>query len=102
MKCYLLGTGVSRSVGYPLGSQLFDEIDSFVSQGRACFDRFDYQNDWNRLHRWLENNPNPTLSQAYRTKNIEHLFTALDFADQLRDDALLSAFQAERASQTRS
>jgi hypothetical protein len=26
MKCYLLGAGVSRSVGYPPGSQLFDEI----------------------------------------------------------------------------
>lgn len=25
MKCYLLGAGVSKSVGYPLGIELFDE-----------------------------------------------------------------------------
>ena len=49
MNCYVLGAGVSKSVGYPLGSELFDQMDSFVRESGACFDRFDYRKDWDRL-----------------------------------------------------
>ena len=101
MKCYVLGAGVSKSVGYPLGSELFDEIDKFVRQSGPCFDRFDYRKDWDRLHQWLEQNSNPAVAQAYRTQNIEHIFTALDFAVNLRDDALLSVAYGERGSRER-
>src|ERR1700733_334306 len=96
MKCYVLGAGVSKSIGYPLGAELFDEMDKFVRESGACVDRFDYQRDWPELHRWLSSNPNPTIAQAYRTKNIEHLFTALDFAEELRSEALSSVVSARR------
>ncbi len=80
MNVYVLGAGVSKSVGYPLGSELFNAIDSYVRTSGNCIDRFDYKKGWAELERWLETNPNPTIAQAHRAKNIEHLFTALDFA----------------------
>jgi hypothetical protein len=91
MKCYVLGAGVSKSVGYPLGSELFDAIDIFVRESGSCQGRFDYRKDWENLHRWLGSNPNPIVAQAYRSKDIEHMFTVLDFASALRDSALWRA-----------
>jgi hypothetical protein len=93
MKCYVLGAGVSKSVGYPLGSELFDEIDKFIRESGACIDRFDYRKDWGTLHHWLETNTDPIAAQAYRSKNIEHIFTVLDFAIALRDTALWSTYR---------
>jgi len=101
MNVYVLGTGVSKSVGYPVGPALFDEIDKYVRESGNCVDRFDYKKDWDALHQWLRDNSNPTIVQAYATKNIEHLFTVLDFAMQLRGDALSSAFVAGRGSDER-
>jgi hypothetical protein len=81
---------------------LFDEIDKYVRESGNCWrDRFDYPKDWDALHQWLRDNCNPTIVQAYATKNIEHLFTVLDFAMQLRGDALSSAFFAGRGSDER-
>ena len=40
MKCYVLGAGGAKSVGYPLGTEVFDEIDKFVRDFGACVDRF--------------------------------------------------------------
>lgn len=91
MKCYVLGAGVSKSLAYPLGSELFDAIDRFVRESGNCRDRFDYRKDWEDLRHWLETNTNPIVAQAYRSKNIEHIFTVLDFATALRDSALWSA-----------
>jgi hypothetical protein len=91
MNAYVLGAGVSKCVGYPVGTELFDEIDKYVRESGNLTDRFNYRKDWNRLHRWMETNTNPIIAQAYHTKNIEHLFTILDFAAELRSDALLSA-----------
>ena len=93
MNAYVLGAGVSKSVGYPVGPELFDEIDKYVREsGNCCSDRFDYRKDWDALHQWLRDNCNPTIVQAYATKDIEHLFTILDFAIQLRSDAFSNAF----------
>lgn len=92
MKAYILGAGVSKSVGYPVGTGLFDAIDNYVRESGNLIDRFDYRQDWRDLHRWLGTNVNPTIVQGYRTKNIEHLFTVLDFAAELLNDALLSVF----------
>lgn len=94
MKAYILGAGVSKSVGYPVGTELFDEIDKYVRESGSLLDRFDYREDWNQLHRWLDTNPNPTIVQAYRNKNIEHLFTVLDFAAGLLNDAVLGVYAA--------
>lgn len=91
MKCYVLGAGVSKSVGYPLGSELFDAIDRYVRESGNCIDRFDYRTDWENLRHWLESNTNPIIAQAYRSKNIEHIFTVLDLATALRGAALWSA-----------
>ncbi len=101
MNAYVLGAGVSKSVGYPVGTELFDEIDKYVRGSGNLTDRFDYREDWNNLHQWLETNSNPMIAQAYRTKNIEHLFTVLDFATELRQDALLGAAFAGRGSEDR-
>ncbi|MGO9647421.1 hypothetical protein SBA7_570003 [Candidatus Sulfotelmatobacter sp. SbA7] len=80
MNVYVLGAGVSKSVGYPLGRGLFEAIDRYVRTSGNCFDRFDYQKGWSELQHWLETNPNPAITQAHRDKDIERLFTALDFA----------------------
>ena len=101
MNAYVLGAGLSKSVGYPVGTELFDEIDKYVRGSGNLTDRFDYREDWNELHHWLETNSNPTIVQAYHTKNIEHLFTILDFATELRQDALLDAASAGRATDER-
>jgi hypothetical protein len=101
MNAYVLGAGVSKCVGYPVGSELFDEIDKYVRESGNCFDRFDYRKDWDALHQWLRDNCNPTIVQAYATKNIEYLFTVLDFAMQMRGDALSGAFTARRGPEER-
>jgi hypothetical protein len=101
MNAYVLGAGVSKSVEYPVGPELFDEIDKYVRESGNCWDRFDYRKDWDALHQWLRDNSNPTIVQAYTTKNIEHLFTILDFAFQLRGDALSGAFFARCGSDER-
>jgi len=100
MKCYVLGAGVSKSVGYPLGSELFDALNKFVRESGSCRDRFDYRKDWQKLCHWLATNPNPIVAQAYRSKNIEHMFTVLDLAATLRGAALWSAaFEGKTAEE---
>ncbi len=101
MNAYVLGAGVSKSIGYPVGTELFDEIDKYVRESGNCRDRFDYGEDWSDLHHWLQTNSNPTIVQAYATKNIEHLFTILDFATELRQDALLGVVRAGRSTNER-
>lgn len=100
MNVYVLGAGVSKCVGYPLGTELFEEIDKYVRESGNFMDRFD-QKDWNDLRTWLETNTDPAIAQAYRTKNIEHLFTILDFAAELRNGAFLSVAFAGRGSEER-
>jgi len=87
MKVYVVGAGVSKTVGYPLGKELFDNIDDFIRSQR-CFNRFDYQKDWPELCRWFETNSNPLVSQAYRSRQLEHLFTILDHSMILRAESL--------------
>jgi len=71
MDVYVVGAGVSKSVGYPLGSELFDAIEAYVQTSGNCIDRFDYKNDWKDLSRWLDTHPNPMVAEAYRAKDIE-------------------------------
>ena len=91
MKVYVLGAGVSKTVGYPLGSELFDEVDLYVQGSGHCIDRFDYKNDWPALCRWLKENENPLIQEAYRTKQLEHLFTILDQAWMLKVSVMVDA-----------
>ena len=53
MDAYVLLAGVSKSVGYPVGTKLFDEIDKYVRGSGNLADRFDYCEDWNDLHHWV-------------------------------------------------
>lgn len=76
MRVYVLGAGVSNAVGYPLGKELFDEIDKFI-RSQNCSDPFDYRT-WPEVCQWFDTNDNPLVSQAYRSRQLEHLFTALD------------------------
>src|SRR5882724_3869328 len=101
MNAYILGAGFSKSVGYPVGTELFAEIDEYVRESGALIDRFDYRKDWDGLHSWLESNSNPTIAQAYYRRDIEHLFTVLDFATELREQALLGAVRAGRRTDAR-
>lgn len=77
MNVYVIGAGVSNTVGYPLGWELLDEIDRFVRSTPYEYDQFDYK-DWPMLCKWLETNPNPLVKEAYRLRHFEHLMTALD------------------------
>ncbi len=96
MNVYILGAGTSKCVGYPLGSELFDEIDRYVRGSGDVSDRFNYRNEWEKLHHWLQSNSDPTIVQAYQTRNIEHLFTMLDLATELRNEALMNAAFSRR------
>lgn len=69
MNAYVLGAGVSKSVGYPVGAKLFDEIDKYVRQLGNFFHRLGREH-WDRLDCWLQNSTNPTITQAYHAKNI--------------------------------
>lgn len=52
MRIFVVGAGVSKSVEYPLGPELFSEVDQFVRSCGRCIDRFRYDTDWPEL-RWL-------------------------------------------------
>ena len=81
-----------------MGTELFGEIDKYVRGSGNLTNRFDYREEWNHLCDWLCTNSNPTIVQAYRTKNIEQLFTALDFAAQLHDDAFMNVVFAGKGT----
>lgn len=102
MNVYVLGAGVSRCVGYPVGDKLFDEIDEFIRDSGKAYDRFDYNGRWPELLNWLDKNGNPLIVQAYRTRNIEHLFTVLDFASEIREGAFSNAVRTPKGSADRS
>lgn len=87
MKVVVVGAGVSKTVGYPLGRELFDEIDRFV-RSQPRIDHFNYKKDWPEFCRWLDTNDNPLVSQAYQSKQLEHLFTILDHSIILREESL--------------
>jgi hypothetical protein len=88
MKVYVLGAGVSYTVGYPLGDDLLGEVDRFIRSCGSCTDRFDYKNDWPTLCAWLEKNENPLIREAYRTRQLEQVFTILDQARVLNTSAM--------------
>jgi hypothetical protein len=100
MKAFVLGAGASKAVGYPLGSELFDEIDSFVRGSGRMIDRFNYHEDWPALCKWMESNTNPLIASAYRNRQLEHLFTELDMAEMLRLDGLAAVWRARKRGQT--
>jgi len=100
MKAFVLGAGASKGVGYPLGYELFDEIDSFVRNSGRMIDRFSYHQDWPALCKWLESNTNPLIATAYLNRQLEHLCTELDMAKMLRIDGLAAVVRAGDKGQT--
>jgi hypothetical protein len=98
MNVYVVGAGVSYQVGYPLGGNLFSEINSFVRRQGASLDRRDYAEQWPKLCRWLERNRDPLVQAAYLTGSIENIFTALDFARVLRGQGHEKVVRAMRTS----
>jgi len=93
MRVYILGAGVSETANYPLGCELFDEIDRFIRGSGPCIDRFDYKNDWPQLCDWMQSNRNPLIAEAYRTRQLEYLFTALDLATMLGQNNLAEVYR---------
>ncbi len=96
MRAYVIGAGVSKSVGYPLGIELFDAVDKFVRLQGKTFNRFQFDKDWPALKRWLARHRNPIVSEAYRSRQLEHLFTVLDLAENLRIDSLGAILAASK------
>ena len=96
MDVYVIGAGISKSAGYPLGLELFDEVDNFVRAHAPSFNRFQYKTDWNNLCSWLESNPNPLIAEAYRIRHMEYLFSILDIAPMMTADNLSSVFAASK------
>lgn len=95
MKVYVLGAGASYPI-YPLASRLFQEISNFIKNCGPFFNRFDYEKDWPALLKWLADNPDPLLRQAYRNGNLEQIFTVLDLANSLQEESLTSIMRAAK------
>jgi ABC-type transporter Mla MlaB component len=94
VKVYVLGAGVSKTANYPLGGELFNEIDLFIRQSGPCVDRFDYTKDWPSVCDWMRSNSNPVIAEAYRTRQLEYMFTALDLATMLHRDSFAEVYRA--------
>jgi hypothetical protein len=80
MKAYVLGAGVSNTVGYPLARELFDDIGAFLARVEADEADAALAREWREVCEWLNNNPDPLLADAYRTKDLEAVLTVLDLA----------------------
>jgi hypothetical protein len=83
MRAFVIGAGVSKCAGYPLGIELFDAVDTYIRRCGVCHPQFD-KNDWRNLLRWLERHKNPLIAEAHRQRLIEYLFTLLDIGRELR------------------
>ena len=95
MRTYVLGAGASYPI-YPLGGSLLEHIDCFIKSCGKCIDRFDYEKEWPATLQWLADNPNPLLREAFRTGNIEQIFTVLDFAQSLHEGSLHAIWHARK------
>lgn len=96
MKVYVIGAGVSKVVGYPLGVELFDAVDQFISRSGRLFNRFHYDKDWPALKRWLTRHKNPVVAEAFQSRQLEHLLTILDLAENLRLNSLGAVIAAAK------
>ena len=101
MKAYVIGAGVSKTVVYPLGAELFDEIDRFIESCGQGTDFFNYRQKWPALRSWLNDNKNPVIREAYHARNLEHLFTVLDQASMLVKAAGEEIFRAHKKGSTK-
>jgi hypothetical protein len=90
MKVYVLGAGVSKTVGYPLARELFDDIGAFLARGDADEAAAPLGLEWREVCEWLRNNGDPLLAEAYRTKDLEAVLTVLDLAWKLELGTLQS------------
>jgi len=80
MNAYILGAGVSKTVGYPMARELFDDIGAFLARGGADEADAALGLEWREVCEWLKNNGDPLLADAYRTKDLEAVMTVLDLA----------------------
>jgi hypothetical protein len=96
MNVYVLGAGVSARMGYPLGGELFDAVDTFIRKIRNEKDAFLFDfSEWPAICGRLENSDNSLIRCAYKFRHFEHLMTALDHSkiimqEFFRDRAKLS------------
>jgi hypothetical protein len=80
MKVYVLGAGVSKTVGYPLAHELFDDIGAFLAREGAAVVDAALEMEWRELREWLKSNADPLLAEAYRTRDLEAVLTVLDLS----------------------
>lgn len=99
-RVFVVGAGVSKCADYPLGIELFDEIDLYIKSCGPCYDGFDYRKDWKALKLWLQRHRNPLISEAYRKRLIEYLFSLLDIAHDLQIESLISVYRSLRGDET--
>jgi len=99
---YVLGAGVSKAAGYPLGSELLGEVDAYIrnlpSGSHPPVEMPGGLDGWAALCERLAQHPNPLIREAYRIKHFEFLFTILDSASAMHIDAInkLAAKQGRR------
>jgi hypothetical protein len=94
---YVVGAGLSKCAGYPLGLELLGEIDDYLVKSGTHFDRYEFPKEWNWVKKRLQRTANTLLRESFRKGQFEHLLTVLDLAERLRGDSLDSILAASKA-----
>jgi hypothetical protein len=102
VRVYVVGAGVSKTVGYPLGAELLPEIDRFIRGSGRAYDRFDYIADWRDLNGWIEENSDPLIVETYKGGQLEYLLSILDLASLWREEQLSRSISSALAGRPRS
>jgi hypothetical protein len=92
MNVYVLGAGVSKAAGYPLGSELLGDVDTCIRNLQSArhpqVAKPGGLENWTALCEQLARHPNPLVREAYRIKDFEFLFTILDSASAMQFNAV--------------
>ena len=80
MNVYVVGAGVSKTVGYPLGGDLLHEVEELIRLSGSSLRLPEFTAVGPVLRAWLEMNSDPIIAESYRSGNLEYVFTALDLS----------------------
>src|ERR1043166_7076214 len=99
MNVYVLGAGISKKLGYPLGRELLPEVDKFIKEYPREFNHFDHS-EWPIVLQRLAENENILVREAFKFGHFEHLLTVLDHYDLLANDFILENLKSRNADQS--
>jgi len=100
MNVYVLGAGVSRKVGYPLGYELLGAVDCFVRKHSREINRFQFS-EWPSLCARLEENKNTLVRLAYKFGHFEQLLTVLDQYKMITDEFIIQNINIRKKDRAR-